>query len=58
MTFRAVYGSDNRAKTGSWNADGPTVDAPLPSPRDNVRDTTTRPRLKPADSDGAGKPRA
>ena len=58
VTFRAVYGSDNRAKTGSWNADGRTVDAPLPSPRANVRDTTTRPRLKLGDSDGAGKPHA
>ncbi len=57
VTFRAVYGTGSRAKTGSWNADGPTVDGPLPSGLENVHDTTTRPRPEPADSDGAGKPR-
>mgnify|MGYP001376041972 CR=1 FL=1 len=56
VTFRAVYGSGSRTKNGSWNSDGPTVDAPLPSPLDSAQDTTTRPRLNPADRDGAGKP--
>jgi pSer/pThr/pTyr-binding forkhead associated (FHA) protein len=57
VTFRAVYGG-SRAKTGSWNSDGPTVDGLPPSASDNARDTTTRPQRKTAeDSDGAGKPR-
>ncbi len=57
VTFRAVYGG-SQDKNGSWNSDGPTVDAPLPSDRENVHDTTTRPQRKTAeDSDGAGEPR-
>lgn len=43
VTFRAVYHTpDNRRKTPPWDAQGPTVDAPLSGRRDNVKDTTIR----------------
>ena len=38
VTFRAVYRDERqRAKPGSWDADGPTVDAPPPSRLDSAR---------------------
>ena len=59
VTFRAMYrAGGEQPGSDSWDGDGPTVDAPLPGQRDNVKDTTARgKRGSPADSDGAGKSR-
>jgi predicted component of type VI protein secretion system len=56
VTFRAVYADSGRHTNGAWNANGPTVDGPMPEGLNSVQDSTTRPRPKPADSDDAGEP--
>lgn len=51
VTFRAVYrAADRRLNSGGWEAQGPTIDAPLPNKLDNLRDTALRPK-RPGDSD-------
>lgn len=53
VTFRAVYRtSAERSKTGEWDGDGRTVDAPLPERLDNLQDTTVR--QKRARGSGSG----
>jgi predicted component of type VI protein secretion system len=43
VTFRAEYLTGRRrSKSMAWNADGPTVDAPLPGAVDDVKDTPVR----------------
>ena len=50
VTFRAVYrAADRRLNSGGWEAQGPTIDAPLPSQLDNPRDTALRPK-RPGES--------
>jgi predicted component of type VI protein secretion system len=51
VTFRAVYrAADRRLNAGGWEAQGPTIDAPLPNQLDPLGDTAVRPD-RPGNSD-------
>ena len=39
VTFRAEYAPKSQSTRGTWNAHGPTLDAPLPEPRKDMKDT-------------------
>jgi predicted component of type VI protein secretion system len=57
VTFRAEYRTGGRrSKSTAWNADGPTVDAPLPGPVDDVKDTPARAKRKPGKNGDATPP--
>ncbi len=51
VTFRAVYHTDAapRAKVVPWDAQGPTLDAPLSGNRDDMKNPPGRPRRREAE---------